>query len=146
VKASGPGGSRAGHWLAIVLLTITAVFLIRAVRLGDPGLHVPPSIAYVTAVVLLLGAVAVLQQIIGGPTKGHGVAVLILAGFTVIGGWIALSPDSGGCSIGVNGAPGTAASGLACRIPFGIGAVISGVMTVYAAVSWVRARRGRTVR
>lgn len=132
-----------GRWLAIVLLTVPAMFLIRAGIVRDPGLHVPPAIAFVTAGVLLLGALAMLLQIIGGPTRGHGVAVLILAGFTVIGAWIALSPDSGGCTIGVNGGPGTATSGLACRIPFGIGAVISGAMTLYAATTWVRARRPR---
>lgn len=126
-----------------MLLTVPALFLVRAAIIRDPGLHVPPVIAYVVAGVFLLGAVAVVQQIIGGPTRGHGVAVLILAGFTVIGAWIALSPDSGGCTVGVNDGPGTAASGLACRIPFGIGALISGAMTLYAATTWIRARRPR---
>ena len=136
--------SKTGHWLAVILMLIVAAALTRAAIIGDPGLHVPPSIAYVTAIVFLLGAVAVLQQIIGGPTRGHGVAVLILACFTIIGGWIALSPDSGDCTIGVYGSPGSAASGFACRIPFGIGALITGAMTVYSGIAWVRAmRKGR---
>ena len=140
---SKSGQRMTGHWLALVLMLITAAFLIRAARMGDPGLHVPPSIAYVIALAFLLVAVALLQQIIGCPTRGHGAAVLILACFTIVGGWIALSPESGGCTIGVNGGAGSAASGLACRIPFGVGALITGAMTVYSGIAWVQSRRNR---
>ncbi len=137
--AQGNRGS-AGHWLGVVMLTVCAVLLIRAAIIGDPGLRVPPLIAYACAGVFFVGAFALLQQIFGGPTRGHGAAVLILAGLTVIGAWIALSPRSGGCSIGVNDA-GTETAGLACRLPFGIGALLTGLATIAAARSWLRARR-----
>ena len=128
------------HWLAIAMLTVTAVLLVRAAIIRDPGLRVPPVIAYVCAGVLLTGAFAVLQQMRGGPTRGHGAAVLILAGFTIMGAWIALSPSSGGCTIGVNDSAGVATSGLACRIPFGIGALICALATWFVGRSWIRAR------
>ena len=133
----------AGHWLGVVMLTAGAVLIIRAAMIGDPGLRVPPLIAYACAGVFLVGAFALLQQIFGGPTRGHGAAVLILAGLTVIGAWIALSPSSGGCTIGLNEA-GTQASGLMCRIPFGIGALLTGLATFAAGRSWIRARRPTT--
>jgi hypothetical protein len=128
------------HWLAIAMLTVTAVMLIRAAIIRDPGLRVPPIIAYVCAGVLLTGAFAVVQQLRGGPTRGHGAAVLILAGFTIMGAWIALSPSSG-CTMGVNDGAGVATSGLACRIPFGIGALICALATWLVGRSWIRARR-----
>lgn len=128
-----------GHWLGVVLLTLGAVLLIRAAITGDPGLRVPPFIAYVCAAVFLIGAFAVLQQMFGGATRGHGAAVLILAGLTTIGGWIALSPSADGCSIGLSEVA-TRTSGLACRIPFGIGALLTGLATVVAGRSWLRAR------
>ena len=129
-----------GRWIAVVLLSVTAVLLVRAGIIRDPGLHVPPIIAYVCAAVFLLGALAVFQQIIGGPAKGAGVAVFILAGLTIMGAWVALSPASGECSVSINGGAGAAASGLACRVPFGIGALITAAMTVGAAVAWLRGR------
>ena len=128
------------HWLAIAMLTVTAVMLIRAAVIRDSGLRVPPMIAYVCAGVLLTGAFAVLQQVRGGPTRGHGAAVLILAGFTVMGAWIALSPNSGGCTVGVESSAGIATSGLACRIPFGIGALICALATWSVGKSWIKAR------
>ena len=133
-----------GHWLAIVLLTVTGLLLLRAAYIRDPGLHVSPMIAYLCAAIFLVGAFVVLQQVVGAPTRGHGAAVLILAALTIIGGWIALSPGAGGCSIGVGDGPGTRASGLTCRVPFGIGALICGAMTVSVAISWIRMRRGKS--
>lgn len=133
-------GRKTAHWLAVVMLTLAATVLIRARIIRDPSLRVPLVIAYLCAGVFLTGAFAVWQQIVGGPTRGHGAAVLILAGFTIMGGWVALSPNAGGCTVGVNGA-GTSTSGLACRVPFGVGALISGLMTIYAAKGWIRARR-----
>jgi hypothetical protein len=132
-----------GHWLAIVLLTAVAVLLGRASIVRDPGLHVPAVVAWITAAVFLMGAVAVLKQVRGVESNVDGLAPLILAGLTAIGGWIALSPDSGGCTVGASDGPGMEVSGLGCRIPFGIGAVITGLMAVYSGLAWLRARRRR---
>lgn len=131
------------HWLAVVLLTVTAVLLIRASIVRAPGLHVPPVIAWISGAVFLLGAVAVLKQMRGAQTTVDGLAPLILAGLTAIGAWISLSPDAGGCTAGVSDWPAVEVSGLGCRIPFGIGALITGMMAVYSGAAWLRARRRR---
>ena len=128
------------HWLGVVMLTAGAIYLARAGIIRDPGLRVPAMIAYTCAGVFLVAAFAVLQQMFGGPTRGHGAAVLMLGGMTAMGAWIALSPSSGGCTIGVNDG-GTSASGLLCRIPFGIGALIMGLATLAVGRSWLRGRR-----
>ena len=121
---------KGGQWLAVILCTLTAGLLARAAIIGDPGLRVPPVIAYIAAAIFLMGALAVLKQIAGIHRTVDGLAPLILAAFTAIGGWIALSPDAGSCEASFNGGPGTEVSGLGCRIPFGIGALISAAMTV----------------
>ena len=132
-----------GHWLAIVLLTLVGVLLVRAVLVGDPGLRVPPVVAYIAAGIFFMGAVAVLKQLLGIHSTVDGLAPLILAGLTAIGAWIALSPESGGCTVGSGDGPGVEVSGLGCRIPFGLGALITGAMTVYSARAWLRARKQR---
>jgi hypothetical protein len=65
---------------------------------------------------------------------------LILAGFTVIGGWIAFSPDAGGCTVS-SGGGSAEVSGLGCRIPFGIFALISLLVTVNLVRGWLRRRK-----
>lgn len=115
--------------------------LARATLQRDPGLHVPPAVAWIVVAVFLMGALAVLKQLLGFHAKVDGLAPLILAGFTAIGAWIALSPNARGCTAGVSDVPVAEVSGLACRIPFGIGAVISGMMAVYSGLAWLRARR-----
>ena len=106
---------KGGHWLAVILCTLTAGLLARAAIIGDPGLRVPPVIAYIAAAIFLMGALAVLKQIAGIHRTVDGLAPLILAAFTAIGGWIALSPDAGSCEASFNGGPGTEVSGLGCR-------------------------------
>jgi hypothetical protein len=134
---------KAGHWLAIVMMLLVGAMLIRAAIVRDPGLHVPPIVAYVAAAVFFMGAIAVAKQLAGFHSTVDGLAPLILAGLTAIGAWIALSPDSGGCSIGASDGPAMEASGPACRIPFGIGALITGMLAVSSALAWIRARKGQ---
>jgi hypothetical protein len=134
---------KGAHLLAIVMLTVVGALLIRSAIVRDPGLHVPPIVAYITAAVFFLGAVAIAKQLAGIQSTVDGLAPLILLGLTAIGAWIALSPDSGGCSYSANDGPALEASGPACRIPFGIGALITGLMTVSSAVAWIRARKGK---
>lgn len=123
---------------------MTAALLVRASIVRDPGLHVPPVIAWITAAVFLMGAVAVLKQLRGAQSNVDGLAPLILAGLTAIGAWISLSPDAGGCTVSAFDGPGVEVSGLGCRIPFGIGALCTGMMAVYSAAAWLRARRRRS--
>ena len=53
---------KGGHWLAVILCTLTAGLLARAAIIGDPGLRVPPVIAYIAAAIFLMGALAVLKR------------------------------------------------------------------------------------
>ncbi len=118
----------------------------RAAIIRDPALHVSPVVAFITAAVFFMGAVAVLKQLLGVQSDVDGLAPLILAGLTAIGGWIALSPESGGCSMSADDGPGVEVSGLGCRIPFGIGAFLTGMMAVYSGLEWLRVRKKRGTR
>ena len=141
-EPQGPAArGQVGLWIGIAMLLIGGVLLIRAAIVHDPGLRVPPFVAYVAAGVFFVGALAVFRQRQSDRTSGALLASLILMGLAFIGAWIALSPDSGGCSVGASGGAEAETSGLGCRIPFGIGALVTAVAGVVAAAGWWRSRR-----
>lgn len=128
---------------AFLCLGIGAFLFVLAAT-GDEGLNVPPAIAYTAGGIFVVAALRMLQLQLQPASAGNGYAALMLAGFTLIGGWIAVGPGERVCSggIGIVGVgAGAGAQGLGCRVPFGIGALIAGAMTLYAGWRWARGRR-----
>jgi hypothetical protein len=68
--------------------------------------------------------------------------MLMLAGFAAIGTWIAAGPGPRVCTVGQGGRAGVEVAGLACRVPFGVGAVLVILLALYASQRWLAARRG----
>jgi hypothetical protein len=95
---------------------------------------------------LLVGVVVVLVagrlvQLYRNPeSPGDGFAALALIALAGIGAWIALSPEPQSCVVGVEGAEIGQTSGASCRVPFGVGAIITTGIAVYAATRWIRRR------
>jgi len=120
------------------LLAVAAIFaaagagLVWASYTRHPALRVPPTVGYVVAAVLVAGSAAAVAKAAGRPRLVDAFVVVILAGFAVTGGWIALGDSGGACTTNV--ALSGAARATGCRIAFGAGAVISAAMAVWAAV------------
>ena len=126
---------------AFLCLGIGAFLFVLAAT-GNDGLNAPPAVAYIAGAVFVGAALRILQLQLQPASEGNGYAALMLAGFTLIGGWIALGPGERICSGGIGiGGVGAGAQGLGWRVPFGIGALIAGAMTLYAAWRWARGRR-----
>ena len=126
--------------VAALLCAGGATVLAWAASSNSPQLNVPPAIAYVAAAVLGLGALRLLQLVRRPTSSGDRFAALITGGMAAIGGWIAFGPGARACTTGSDGVVSTVA-GSSCRIPFGIGAVITLSISVYATRRWLRHRR-----
>ncbi len=72
-------------------------------------------------------------------STGDGFAAVLLASLAGIGGWIAVTPGPSVCTFGSALRAITPLAGLACRVPFGIGAILAMLMAGYAAYRLWRA-------
>jgi hypothetical protein len=102
---------------------------------------VPPAIAYLLAGVLVLAAARLLQLRRPPPDAGDGIAALMLGAMAAVAAWIAAGPGARLCGLGAGGRPLVPGTSLACRVPFGVGAVVTALMAAYAIRRWLRSRR-----
>ena len=104
-------------------------------------LRVPPTIALILAGVLVAAAWRLVELHRRAAGSGDGAAAVIFAGTAIFALWIALGSGTRACRVGVDRPPSVPASGLACRIPFGIAGVLATATALYALSRWMRARR-----
>lgn len=102
-----------------------------------PGLHVPPWIAYVLALIFLVTAARVFEMTTGHAGTGDWFALVFFGAGAVVEWWIAFGADPRWCS----GSLSFLGSTAGCRVPFGIAACISSGLTLL--VSWRFLARGR---
>jgi hypothetical protein len=121
-----------------------AALLVWAAATRAPALRVPPIIALLLAGVMIAAAWRLLLLHRRIASSGDGAAALMLAGTAILGLWIALGSGARNCRVGLDRSPYAAASGLVCRIPFGVGGVIAAAMALYALHRWLRARRAES--
>jgi hypothetical protein len=119
-----------------------ATLLAWAAATHAPALRVPPTIALVLAGVLIAATWRLVELHRRATSSGDGAAALIFAGTAIFALWVAIGSGGRACRVGMGGPPFAPASGLACRIPFGIGGVLAASMALYAARRWARTRRG----
>lgn len=122
------------------MLAISGVMLLVAAARGDAGLRVPATIASVAAATFLIGAMMLPAAAAGRQRLVTGLAVLLLAAFTAIGGWIALGPGPRQCTGGWSADDQRPVSGTGCRVAFGIGALITAGIAVVALRQLLRSR------
>lgn len=127
-------------WL-FVAIGFAQMLLIRS---HPENLNAPAWVAYLACLVFVFGGLAVVLQAHGRPQWGGVFAFLIVSSFAVIGLWIGLGEGARECStsssIGGFVREGTA-SGLGCRIPFGLGGALCAFIAVAMAVSAARKAR-----
>ncbi len=140
VERDAAQSSRRAYLTTAALCTASALFVAWVAATRQPGLNAPPSIAYVVAFIFALTALRLLQLRGNATSEGHGFTFLFCSAMAVIGGWIAFGGGPRACTGSVNDGVESTASGLACRIPFGLGAVLTGAIALYALVRFVRSR------
>jgi len=109
-----------------------------------PALRVPPAVSLLLSGVMLAAAWRLVQLHRRVAGSGDAAATLIFAGMAIFGLWVARGSGARACRVGLGRPPVALASGLACRIPFGVGGVLAAAMALYAAQRWLRARRRDT--
>lgn len=127
------------------LLVIAAIFAAVGVRLlwaastRHPALHVPPAIAQLVAAVCLTASAAAVAKAFRRHRVLEGLVAAVLVGMALTGGWIAVG-SHGGCrtSLPLQGA----ARAIACRAGFGVGALLTAAIALWALVRWWRGRDG----
>jgi hypothetical protein len=92
-----------------------------------PGLHAPPWIAYVVALIFIVTAARVFEMTSGRAGTGDWFALVFFGAGAVVEWWIAFGADPRWCSSSLGFLGGTAG----CRVPFGIAAGISTALAVY---------------
>jgi hypothetical protein len=103
-----------------------------------PGLHAPPWIAYLLALIFLVTAARVFEMTSGRAGTGDWFALVFFGAGAVVEWWIAFGADPRWCS----SSPGFLGGTGGCRVPFGIAACISSALALYCGWRLV-ARRGR---
>jgi hypothetical protein len=126
-----------------VLILLASVLVAGAIGISyagftrAPGLHVPPWIAYVLALIFLVTAARVFEITSGHPRTGDWFALVFFGAGAVVEWWIAFGADPRWCS----SSPGFIGGAAGCRVPFGIAACVSSAVAL--GLGWRFLRRGR---
>ncbi len=120
------------------VLVVGAIGISYAGFTHAPGLHAPPWIAYVLALIFLVTAARVFEMTSGRAGTGDWFALVFFGAGAVVEWWIAFGADPRWCSSSLGFLGGTAG----CRVPFGIAACISSALALYCGWRFL-ARRGR---
>jgi hypothetical protein len=118
-----------------------AALLAWAAATHASALRVPPTIALILAGVLVAASWRLLEIHRRAAGSGDGTAAVIFAGTAIFALWVAVGSGARGCRVGVDRRALAPASGLACRIPFGIAGVLATATALYAVSRWMRTRR-----
>ena len=111
-----------------VLLAAGGAALAWAAWTSSPRLHVPPSLAFVLAAVLIVAALMVALQVRGAPQWNDLFAAIVLAGVTIEMIWLACGSGTRLCAWG-----GWPMPEPVCRGAAGGAALICGGLTLWAA-------------
>jgi hypothetical protein len=125
-----------------VLILLASVLVAGAIGISyagftrAPGLHVPPWIAYMLALIFIVTAARVFEITSGHAGTGDWFALVFFGAGAVVEWWIAFGADPRWCSSSLGFLSGTAG----CRVPFGIAACISSALAL--GLSWRFLARG----
>jgi hypothetical protein len=103
-----------------------------------PGLHAPPWIAYVLALIFIVTAARVFEMTSGRAGTGDWFALVFFGAGAVVEWWIAFGAHSQSCTSSLEF---LASASVGCKAPFGIAASISTLLTVYCGWRFVRGNR-----
>jgi hypothetical protein len=127
-----------------VLILVASVLVAGAIGISyagftrAPGLHAPPWIAYVLALIFLVTAARVFEMTSGHAGTGDWFALVFFGAGAVVEWWIAFGADPRWCSSSLGFLSGAAG----CRVPFGIAACISSALALYCSWRFLTRNRG----
>jgi len=125
-------------WAAL-LCFVVGLFLGYVVWSRQPGLQVPPPVGYLAAGAFIAAGATLLLQAYGAKRAQLITAFLLVAALAGVGGWIGFGPGSRRCE--GTGLVGFLPGELVCRVVFGAGAVLTGLIAVLM-VPWLFRREG----
>lgn len=133
--------------LGLLCVGIGAFPMLGAFDLGplrQADINGPPWLGFVAGGVFFLAGVTILVGRLP-PLASSALTVVLLAGFAAIGNWIAFGAGERHCTGSIAlpflGSAGDF-SGLGCRIPFGLGALVVDGMLFYAVVATLQKALG----
>jgi hypothetical protein len=147
-STTSDAGNTRKEWTAVAGLLAMATFMFWLGWTRPPGLKVPSLVTYLLAAAVAASALALVAKITRRTAANHGLIALTLLAFSAVGAWIALPrPGAPGCLARL-GRPGSdlarplmEASETTCRVVFGSGGLLVGLMGVWAVVLWRSSRR-----
>jgi len=110
------------------------------VRSGEPGVKVPAVVGYLAAATFVLAGATLLLQAAGYARAAVVPAFFLVASLAGVGGWIGFGPGARSCGGTVGGLSFLAGDAL-CRIVFGAGAVLTGIIALFMLRSLIRRER-----
>ena len=123
------GGVQARHHLAALVCLCLSFWIAYVVWSRQPGLRVPPTVGYLAAGSFAAAGISLFLQG-AGFTRAAGVpAILAAASLAGIGGWIGFGPGSRRCGGSIGGIPFIPGEWV-CRLVFGAGAILTGLIVL----------------
>jgi hypothetical protein len=120
------------------LLVLAVGMFAAAIEIGyigftrAPGLHVPPAIAYLLALICVVTAARLFEMASGRPGTGDWFATVFFGAAAAIEWWIAFFSPPGQCRGSIGGlSVATSGGGGACRVGFGIAAGICTALAIF---------------
>ena len=132
---------RGRTWAGLICLGL-GLFLIYVVRTGEPGLRVPPAVGYLAAATFVWAGITLLLQASGYARAALVPAFLLVASLAGVGGWIGFGPGARSCQGDIGGLL-FLPPGAVCRIVFGAGAVLTGIVALLILRSLITREPGR---
>jgi hypothetical protein len=124
-----PGGSQARHHLAALVCLGLGFWIGYVVWSRQPGLRVPPAVGYLAAGSFAAAGISLFLQGVGF-ARGAGVsAILATAALASVGGWIGFGSGSRRCGGSIGGIPFITGEWV-CRLVFGAGAILTGLIVL----------------
>lgn len=130
------------------LFVLAIVMLAGAIGIGyvgfarPSGLHAPPAIAYLLALICVVTAARLFEMASGRPGRGDWFATVFFGASAAIEWWIAFLSAPGQCRSSIGGLSlSSAGDGAVCRVGFGIAAGICTALAIFCLWRIVRARR-----
>jgi hypothetical protein len=126
-------------WAGVFCLGL-GLFLIYVIRAEPSGLRVPPAVGYLAAATFVMAGATLLLQAAGYLRAALVPAFLLVASFAGVGGWVGFGPGPRSCE-GSLGMLLFLPRGALCRIVFGTGAVLTGIIALIILRSLMRTGR-----
>jgi hypothetical protein len=118
----------------------TGLVLMTIMGWNQASLRVPTFIGYLAAGTFVLAGATLLLQAGGRDRIASVFSFLTIAGLALVGGWVGFGPGPRGCEASVGGLSFLPEE-MVCRVVFGTGAVLTGLIGLALLWSIIRGAR-----